>query len=50
LSGLSFTTFEAVQDDYALIFRVEVSDDNELKFYASDEPTEDLTIAIKVVR
>jgi hypothetical protein len=50
LSGLTFTTFEAVQDDYALIFRVEVSDDNELKFYASEEPTEDLTIAIKVVR
>jgi hypothetical protein len=50
LSAATFLTFEALQDDYALIFRVEVSDDNELKFYASEEPTEDLTIAIKVVR
>jgi hypothetical protein len=50
LSAATFLTFEALQDDYALIFRVEVSDDDELKFYASEEPTEDLTIAIKVVR
>jgi hypothetical protein len=50
LSGLTFATFEAVTNDYALIFRVEASDDNELKFYASDEPAKDLTINIKVVR
>ena len=50
LSAATFLTYEALQTDYALIFRVEASDTNEMKFYASEEPTEDLTITIKVVR
>jgi hypothetical protein len=50
LTGLTFANFEAVTDDYALIFRVEASGTDELKFYASEEPTEDLTINVKVVR
>jgi hypothetical protein len=50
LTGLTFANFEAVTDDYALIFRVEASGTNELKFYASDIPSEDLTINVKVVR
>jgi len=50
LSGATFSTYEALQDDYALIFRVEASGTNELKFYASEEPAKDLVIAIKVVR
>jgi hypothetical protein len=50
LSGASATTFEALQDDYALIFRVEVTEADKIKFYASEEPTEDLTINVKVVR
>jgi hypothetical protein len=50
LTGLTFANFEAVTNDYALIFRVEASGTNELKFYASDIPSEDLTINVKVVR
>jgi hypothetical protein len=50
LSSATFLTFEALQDDYALIFRVEASGANQLKFYATDEPTEDLNINVKVVR
>jgi hypothetical protein len=50
LSAATFLTYEALQTDYALIFRVEASDTNELKFYASAEPVEDLVIAIKVVK
>jgi hypothetical protein len=50
LSAATFATYEALQTDYALIFRVEASDTNEMKFYASAEPVEDLVIAIKVVK
>jgi hypothetical protein len=50
LSAATFLTYEALQTDYALIFRVEASDTNEMKFYASAEPVEDLVIAIKVVK
>jgi hypothetical protein len=50
LSGATFLTYEALQTDYALIFRVEASGTNEIKFYASEEPVEDLVIQIKVVR
>jgi hypothetical protein len=39
-----------VQTDYAKIFRVEASDTDEIKFYASEEPAKDLEIQIKVVR
>jgi len=50
LSGATFLTYEALQTDYALIFRVEASGTNEIKFYASEEPVEDLVIQIKVVK
>jgi hypothetical protein len=50
LTGLTFANFEAVTDDYALIFRVEASGTDQLKFYASDLPSQDLTINVKVVR
>jgi hypothetical protein len=50
LTGLTFANFEAVTDDYALIFRVEASGTDELKFYASELPSQDLTINVKVVR
>jgi hypothetical protein len=50
LSSLTFATYEDVQTDYGLIFRVEASDTDEIKFYASEEPAKDLAIQIKVVR
>jgi hypothetical protein len=50
LSSLTFATYEDVQTDYAKIFRVEASDTDEIKFYASEEPAKDLEIQIKVVR
>lgn len=50
LSSVAFADVEAVQGDFALVYRVEASADNEIKFYALDEPVEDFTIQIQVVR
>jgi hypothetical protein len=50
LSDADFATFEALQDDYALIFRVEVAEAGKIKFYASELPAQDLKINIKAVR
>jgi hypothetical protein len=50
LADASFTTFQDLQSDYALIFKVEVTEADKIKFYASAEPTKDLKINIKVVR
>jgi len=50
LSGLTFTNYENVINDYALIFRVEASNENELKFYATEIPEQNLNINVKVVR
>ena len=50
LSGVAFADVEDVQADWGLVYRVEASDDNELKLYATDEPTEDFELTIQVVR
>jgi hypothetical protein len=50
LSNADATTFEAINSNYSAIFRVEVSANNQLKFYAVGEPAPDLPIIIKVVR
>ena len=50
LSNVAFADVEDVQADWALVYRVEASADNELKLYAIDEPIEDFALTIKVVR
>jgi hypothetical protein len=50
LSAVAFADVEAVQSDWALVYRVEASAANQLKFYALDEPTENFTVQAKVVR
>ena len=50
LSSVSYADVSDVQDDWALVYRVEASDDDEIKLYATEEPTKDLTVQIKVVR
>jgi len=50
LSGVAFADVEDFQADWALVYRVEASGDNELKLYATEEPTKDFDLTIKVVR
>ena len=50
LSNVAFADVVDVQANWALVYRVEASADNEIKLYAIDEPTEDFALTIKVVR
>ena len=50
LSSVAFADVPAVQNDWTYVYRVEASDDDELTFYATEEPVEDLTVQIQVVR
>jgi hypothetical protein len=50
LSGANATTILDIQTDFSKVLRVEVSANNQLKFYAGEEPTLDLPLNIKVVR
>jgi hypothetical protein len=50
LSAVAFANVEAKQTEYAKIYRVAATDDDEITFYALEAPTEELVIQIKVVR
>ena len=50
LSSVAFADVEDVQADWALVYRVEASGDDEIKLYATEEPTKDFALTIKVVR
>ena len=50
LSNVAFADVEDVQAEWALVYRVEASADNELKLYAIEEPAQDFALTIKVVR
>jgi hypothetical protein len=50
LSNANATTFENILAGYSTIFRAEIVSNNNLKFYAIEEPAPNLTIIIKVVR
>jgi hypothetical protein len=50
LSSVAFGDVEAKQTEYAKIYRVAATDDDEITFYALEAPTEELVINIKVVR
>jgi hypothetical protein len=50
LSAVDYADVAAKQADYALIYRAAATDDDEITFFATEEPTEELVIQIKVVR
>jgi broad specificity phosphatase PhoE len=50
LNNILFTDWEGIETDWALVKIVETTDDDELTLYASEEPTKDLYIVVKVVR
>jgi hypothetical protein len=50
LSAVAFADVEDKQTEYAKIYRVAATDDDEITFYALEAPTEELVINIKVVR
>jgi hypothetical protein len=50
LSNATAANYATINSSYSLIFRVEVSAINQLKFYAESEPAPDLPILVKVVR
>jgi hypothetical protein len=50
LSAVAFADVEDKQTEYAKIYRVAATDDDEITFYALEAPTEELVIQIKVVR
>ena len=50
LSGANSNSFSSLLSEYNLLFRVEVVSNNNLKFYATNEPTLNIPIIIKVVR
>jgi hypothetical protein len=50
LSAVLFADVADVQGQWALVYRVESSDANEITFYATESPTEEFTVSIKVVR
>ena len=50
LSGVDFEDVGDVQNEWGEVYRVEASNDDELKLYALDEPFSTFNILIKVVR
>jgi hypothetical protein len=50
LSGVPYANVPDVQADWGLVYRVAATADNQLTLYALDEPTENFTVQVKVVR
>jgi len=50
LSAVAFADIEDVQADWGLVYRAAATATNQLTLYATDEPTEDFTLTVKVVR
>jgi hypothetical protein len=50
LSGANINTYIALQDEYAKIFRIETTDDEEITFYASEKPDLDIPVEIQIIR
>lgn len=50
LSAVTFADVAGVEADWSLVYRVEASDDDEIKIYAKAEPTESFNITVKVGR
>lgn len=49
-SDAGTATYQALQNDFGLIFRVIVTAENTIQFYASEVPAVALPINLKVVR
>jgi hypothetical protein len=50
LSGVTYVNVPDVQSDWGLVYRVAATANNQLTLYATDEPTENFTLTVKVVR
>jgi hypothetical protein len=50
LSNATAATVSSLQSDFASIIRAEIVSNNNIKFYAVNEPAKDLPLNIKVVR
>jgi hypothetical protein len=50
LSSVPYADVPDVQADWGLVYRVAATANNELTLYATDEPTENFTVQVKVVR
>lgn len=49
LSSVAFANVETVQGEYSKLYRVNATQNDEITFYATETPTEDLVINIQVV-
>jgi len=50
LSSVTFADVPDVRTEWNFVYRVEASNDDEIKFYSTSEPTEDLAVQVLVVR
>jgi len=50
LSNVPFADISNFQTDWSTVYRVEASANNQVKFYATTQPTEDLVVQIQVLR
>lgn len=50
LSSVTYADVSDVQADWALVYRVDASANDEIKLYATEQPTENFDIQIQVVR
>lgn len=49
-TGITFADIEDIQADWALVYQVEATDDDELTLYATDEPASSFNLTIQVTR
>jgi hypothetical protein len=50
LSGEDFADVADLQTEWAYVYRAAATDDDEMSFFATEKPDEDLVVQIKVVR
>lgn len=50
LSNVSVEDVLSIQAQWSRVYRIEASDDNEIKLYSLDEPVDDFDLFIRVVR
>lgn len=50
LSSVSFSSVDNVRSNWGLVYRVEASGNNEIKFYATFQPTTNFNVSIKIIR
>jgi hypothetical protein len=50
LSGEDFADVADLQKEWAYVYRAAATDDDEMSFFATEKPDENLVVQIKVVR